>query len=89
MALDFPNPPQADGAPWIDDCDNEWIYHAASNSWAINPPAIVLPDVDPDVIWARQGTTIAPINAGDVLNMGTQNAEIDFNSFLKKPNGTQ
>ena len=81
MALDFPDSPQP-GESYIDDCGNEWIYNAVDNSWTINPPAFDFPDVDPDSIWARANDgTITPINADDVLNMGTQNSDINLSDF--------
>jgi len=81
MALDFPDNPNP-GDSHIDDCGNEWIYNAVDNSWSINPPAFEFPDVDPDSIWARAADgTITPINASDVLNMGTQNSDINLSDF--------
>jgi hypothetical protein len=83
MALDFPTGVPG-GTTWEDDCGNEWVYDSTDNKWTIHPPTFDFPDVDPDSIWARTGTTITPINAGDTLNMGTQNAEIDINNFPEK-----
>ena len=81
MALDFPNNPNP-GDSYTDDCGNEWIYNAVDNSWSINAPTFEFPDVDPDSIWARAADgTITPINADDVLNMGTQNSDINLSDF--------
>ena len=81
MALDFPDSPQP-GESHLDDCGNEWIYDAVDNSWSINPPEFEFPNVDPDSIWARANDgTITPINPNDVLNMGTQNSDINLSDF--------
>ena len=87
MALDFPpnstdpNPPQ-NGDEWKDDCGNNWVYDSTDNKWTIDPPEFDFPDVDPDSIWARTaGGEITPINADDVLNMGTQNSDINLEDF--------
>ena len=85
MALNFPNPPGATGTTWEDDCGNIWVYDATDNKWSIRPPEFDFPDVDPDSIWARAADgTITPINAGDNLDMGVQNAEIDLTNFPEK-----
>jgi len=85
MALDFPQG-VGGGTTWDDPCGNEWVYDDADNKWTIRPPAFDFPDVDPDVIWVRQGTTIMPRTEGDTLNMGTQNSDIDLTNFPLKPN---
>ena len=69
MALDFPIGVPG-GTTWEDDCGNEWVYDATDNKWTIDPPAFQFPDVDPDSIWARTGSTITPINDGDILDDG-------------------
>ena len=84
MALDFPTG-VGNGTTWEDDCGNIWVYDATDNKWSIRPPAYDFPDVDPDTIWARAADgTITPINTGDSLDMGVQNAEIDLTNFPEK-----
>ena len=84
MALNFPQG-VAGGTTWEDDCGNIWVYDATDNKWTIDPPEFDFPDVDPDSIWARQvDGTISPINAGDMLDMGSQNSDIDLTNFPEK-----
>ena len=84
MALNFPQG-VGGGTTWEDDCGNIWVYDSADNKWTIDPPEFNFPDVDPDSIWARQADgTISPINAGDTLDMGSQNSDIDLNNFPEK-----
>ena len=52
-----------------------WVYDATDNKWTLDPPVFEFPDVDPDSIWARTGTTITPINAGDNLDKGVQSGD--------------
>ncbi len=84
MTLNFPiNPPN--GQTYEDSCDNTWVYNKTENSWTIDPPEFEFPDVDPDSIWARDSTgQITPINAGDELNMGINNSDIDLTDFPEK-----
>ena len=84
MTLDFPQG-VGGGTTWDDPCGNEWVYDDADNKWTIRPPAFEFPDVDPDSIWARDANgVITPINAGDELNMGEQNANIDLTNFPER-----
>ena len=83
MALDFPQG-VANGTTWEDDCGNVWVYDSTDDKWTIRPPEFEFPDVDPDSIWARAGNTITPINAGDTLDMGSQNSDIDLTNFPEK-----
>lgn len=84
MALDFPTGVPG-GTTYEDDCGNEWVYEATANKWTIDPPEFEFPDVDPDTIWARDvNGQITPINAGDELNMGIQNSQIDLTDFPEK-----
>lgn len=84
MTLDFPTG-QPNGHTYIDDCGNIWVYDSTLNSWTIDPPEFEFPDVDPDTIWARDADgQITPINAGDELNMGINNADIDLTDFPEK-----
>jgi hypothetical protein len=92
MALNFPAPPQATGTTWNDPCGNVWVAENVTDTegnnvlkWTIRPPEFDFPDVDPDSIWARQADgTISPINAGDMLDMGSQNSDIDLTNFPEK-----
>ena len=83
MALNFPQG-VAGGTTWEDDCGNVWVYDNTDDKWTIRPPEFEFPDVDPDSIWARTGSTISPINAGDMLDMGAQNSDIDLVNFPEK-----
>ena len=66
MSFNFPNN-QQDGAVWVDDCGDTWIYNESNNSWSksFDPSVVGLSPFVRDAATA----TISPRIPGDELEM--------------------